>query len=265
MHDARPSQLQRGFINPRLQAMVDDELVAIFSGDKVPVVDDYGTTRWEYCWRRHRSPPATSSYDISNHRNPAHQSRPTRRRCMRDHHAVLGYQDHLVDGEKRARVITRTLPCPRRCPGRCSSSTAPNALSRKLRPRRLMPDAGTGRTVRAIRGVGHHASSLRWDAMHNLHVPSPLLCLRCRAECLPLPQGSSEMRHQDDRNRRCSIRANPSVCNACSVKSAQSSNRTPSWALFACLEQVAGSTCQDIHHLLEGHAEATCLDRAAVR
>ena len=231
-----PANAAMNSLVPRLRAVVDDELVALFAGDEVPTDVDsddvVDSTRWDLLEECRLDPqrPATGVYERISSRKISRTDPDATPMSMRDGRAVLGYQDHyLVDGGK-ARIILHAFVTP----GDVSENQVlldqlrRTLFRRRLRPQRLIADAkyGTARNVRAIEELGMHAyvplhegdtsstyyrhTQFSYDAEHDVY------------HC---PQGTVlKVRHRDDTNERWLYRANASVCNACVVKSACTSS-----------------------------------------
>lgn len=102
---------------PRLRAVVDDELVALFDGDEVPTSDDGDdatTTGWKLLDECRLDPqrPATGSYERISSCKISRTDPDATPISMRDGRSVLGYQDHyLIDGG-RARIILHAFVTP---------------------------------------------------------------------------------------------------------------------------------------------------------
>lgn len=162
-----PANAAMDSLVPRLRAVVDDKLVALFDGDEVPAADDgdaaVSAARWDLLEECRLDPhrPATGSYERISSRKISRTDPDATPMSMRDGRTVLGYQDHyLVDGG-RARIILHAFVTP----GDVSESQVlidqlrRTLFRRKLRPARLIADAkyGTGRNVHAIEELGIRA------------------------------------------------------------------------------------------------------------
>jgi hypothetical protein len=157
-----PANAAMDSLVPRLRAVVDDELVALFAGDEVPPThDDEATTavRWNVLDACRLDPhrPATGSYERSSSRKLSRTDPDATPMAMRDRRTVLGYQDHsLIDGS-RARIILHACVTP----GDVSESQVlvdqlrRTLFRRKLRPARLIADAKDGTECARHRGTGH--------------------------------------------------------------------------------------------------------------
>ncbi len=220
---------------PRLRAVVDGELVALFDGDEVPTTSDAAdgddvtdSTRWDLLEECRLDPgrPATGAYERISSRKISRTDPDATPMTMRDGRTVLGYQDHyLVDGG-RARIILHAFVTP----GEVSESQVlidqlrRTLFRRKLRPQRLIADAryGTGRNVRAIEELGIRA----YVPLHEGDTSSPfyrhtLFTYDAEQDVYHCPQGTVlKFRHRDDQHERWLYRANASACNACPCKSA---------------------------------------------
>jgi hypothetical protein len=174
--------------------------------------------------------PASGTYERISSRKISRTDPDATPMRMRDGRTVLGYQDHyLVDGG-RARIILHAFVTP----GDVSESQVlldqlrRTLFRRKLHPDRLIADAryGTGRNVHAIEELGIRA----YVPLHEGDTSSPyyrhtLFTYDAEQDVYHCPQGTVlKLRHQDDRHERWLYRANPSVCNDCSVKSACTSS-----------------------------------------
>jgi transposase len=225
-----PANAAMDSLVPRLRLVVDDELVALFDGDEVPVDGDgddgADAPRWDLLAECRLDPhrPATGSYERISSQKISRTDPDATPMAMRDGRTVLGYQDHyLVDGG-RARIILHAFVTP----GDVSESQVlvdqlrRTLFRRKLRPKRLIADAryGTGRNVRAIEDLGIRA----YVPLHEGRTSSPYyrhtaFTYDAERDVYQCPQGTVlKFRHQDDRHERWLYRANASVCNACTVK-----------------------------------------------
>jgi transposase len=221
---------------PRLRAVIDDELVALFDGDEVPTRSDdddaADATRWDLLEECRLDPhrPATGSYERISSRKISRTDPDATPMSMRDGRTVLGYQDHyLVDGGK-ARIILHAFVTP----GDVSESQVlidqlrRTLFRRKLRPKLLIADAkyGTARNVRAIEDLGIRA----YMPLHEGDTSSPfyrhtMFTYDAEQDVYHCPQGTVlKFRHRDDTNERWLYRANASACNACSCKAACTSS-----------------------------------------
>jgi transposase len=222
---------------PRLRTVVDEQLVAFFEGDDIPTEvdgeDESDTDRWdllEECRLDPQRPPSGPYQRISSRKISRTDPDAT---PMKTKHgrAVLGYQDHyLVDGGT-SRVILHAFVTP----GDVSESQVlldqvrRTLFRRKLRPQRLIADAGygTARNVHAIEDLGIRAyvplheggtSSRYYRHTHFTYDPEQ--------DVFYCPQGEVlRFRHRDDKHERWLYRARASVCNACAVKSACTSSK----------------------------------------
>jgi transposase len=219
---------------PRLRAVVDGELVALFDGDEVLVNDDdddtAGPSRWDVLEECRLDPqrPATgvSGYERISSRKISRTDPDATPMRMRDGRSVLGYQDHyLIDGG-RARIILHAFVTP----GDVSESQVlidqlrRSLFRRKLRPARLIADAkyGTGPNLRAIEELGIRA----FVPLYDNETAAPLyhhtqFTYDAERDVMVCPQGTIlKFRHRDDAAERWLYRAPPSICNACSFKAA---------------------------------------------
>lgn len=221
---------------PRLRAVVDDELVALFDGDEVPTNDDdddpTGASHWDLLEECRLDPqrPATGSYERISSRKISRTDPDATPMQLRDRRTVLGYQDHyLIDGG-RARIILHAFVTP----GDVSESQVlidqlrRTLFRRKLRPARLIADAkyGTGPNLRAIEELGIRA----FVPLYDNETASPIyhhtqFTYDAERDVMVCPQGTElKFRHRDDTAERWLYRANASVCNACAYKSACTSS-----------------------------------------
>jgi Transposase domain (DUF772)/Transposase DDE domain len=170
-----PGDASMDSLVPRLRAVVDDHLVALFGGDAV--VDDGDDSprgdsgRWdllETC-RLDQSRPPSGSHRRLSARKISRTDPDAAAMAMRDGRTVLGCQDHdLVDGGK-ARIILHGLVTP--------GDVAENQVlldqlrrtlvRRKIRPQRLIADAkyATGKNIRALeeQGIRAYVPLPEWD------------------------------------------------------------------------------------------------------
>lgn len=221
---------------PRLRAVVDDGLVALFEGDEVPAGRDADNVdnaeRWDLLDECRLDPhrPATGSYERISSQKISRTDPDATPMRMRDGRTVLGYQDHyLIDGG-RARIILHAFVTP----GDVSESQVlidqlrRTLFRRKLRPHRLIADAkyGTGPNVHAIEEMGIRA----YVPLHEGDTSSPfyqhtLFTYDAEQDVYYCPQGTVlKFRHRDDAAERWLYRAKASVCNACACKSACTSS-----------------------------------------
>jgi len=231
-----PANAAMDSLVPRLRVVVNDELVALFTGDEVPPQRDTDhagdPTRWDLLEECRLDPhrPATGAYQRISSRKISRTDPDATPMTMRDGRTVLGYQDHyLVDGGT-ARIILHAFVTP----GDVSESQVlidqlyRTLFRRTLRPRRLIADAryGTGRNVRAIEDLGIRA----YVPLHEGRTSSSSFrhtefTYDADQDVYHCPQGAVlKFRHQDDQKERWLYRANASVCNACRVKSACTSS-----------------------------------------
>jgi transposase len=232
-----PANAAMDSLVPRLRAVVDDGLVAIFDGDEVPTGDDgdeVSTAGWKLLDECRLDPqrPATgaSGYERISSQKISRTDPDATPMRLRDCRTVLGYQDHyLIDGG-RARIILHAFVTP----GDVSESQVlidqlrRTLFRRKLRPKRLIADAryGTGPNVHAIEELGIHA----FMPLHEGDTSSPfyrhtMFTYDAEEDVYHCPHGAVlKFRHQDDTAQRWLYRANASVCNACACKAACTSS-----------------------------------------
>jgi transposase len=223
---------------PRLRAVVDDGLVALFDGDEAPANNDdddpAGASRWDVLEECRLNPqrPAigASGYKRISSQKISRTDPDATPMAMRDHRTVLGYQDHyLIDGG-RARIILHAFVTP----GDVSESQVlidqlrRTLFRRKLRPQRLIADAkyGTGPNLRAIEELDIRA----FVPLYDNGSASPLyhhtkFTYDAERDVMVCPQGTVlKFRHRDDTAERWLYRAPASVCNACACKAACTSS-----------------------------------------
>ena len=223
---------------PRLRAVVNDELVALFDGDEVPTNDDdddlAGTSRWDLLAECRLDPqrPATgaSGYERISSRKISRTDPDATPMRLHDRRTVPGYQDHyLIDGG-RARIILHAFVTP----GDVSESQVlvdqvrRTLFRRKLHPNRLIADAkyGTGPNLRAVEELGIRA----FVPLYDNETASPIyhhtmFTYDAERDVMHCPQGTElKFRHRDDTAERWLYRAPASVCNACEFKVACTSS-----------------------------------------
>ena len=226
-----PANAAMDSLVPRLQLVVDDQLVALFDGDESPTTDDQGE-RWDLLEECRLDPqrPATSSYERISSRKISRTDPDATPTQLRDRRTVLGYQDHyLIDGG-RARIILHAFVTP----GDVSESQVlidqlrRTLFRRKLRPQRLITDAkyGTGPNLRAVEELGVRA----FVPLYDNETASPIyhhtmFTYDAERDVMHCPQGTElKFRHCDDTADRWLYRAPVSVCNACECKAACTSS-----------------------------------------
>jgi transposase len=231
-----PANAAMDSLVPRLRLVVDDEVVALFDGDAVPTEGDgddvADAPRWDVLEECRLDPerPATGTYERISRRKISRTDPDATPMNMRDGRTVLGYQDHyLIDGG-RARIIWHAFVTP----GDVSESQVlidqlrRTLFRRQLRPQRLIADAkyGTARNVRAIEELGIRAYvPLHEGDASSLFYRHTQFTHDAEQDVYYCPQGSVlKFRHRDDTAERWLYRANASVCNACSCKSACTSS-----------------------------------------
>ncbi len=233
-----PANAAMDSLVPRLRAVVDDGLLALFDGDEVPTTDGddgpAGTSRWDLLEECRLDPPrpavGASGYERISSQKISRTDPDATPMRLRDRRTVLGYQDHyLIDGGQ-ARIILHAFVTP----GDVSESQVlidqlrRTLFRRKLRPRRLIADAryGTGPNVHAIEELGIQA----FMPLHEGDTASPfyrhtMFTYDVERDVMVCPQGTTlKFRHRDDATERWLYRANASACNACACKSACTSS-----------------------------------------
>jgi transposase len=233
-----PANAAMDSLVPRLRAVVDDGLVALFDGDEVPTTDGNDapadTSRWDLLEECRLDPqrPAVgaSGYARISSQKISRTDPDATPMRLRDRRTVLGYQDHyLIDGG-RARIILHAFVTP----GDVSESQVlidqlrRTLFRRKLRPHRLIADAkyGTGPNLRAIEELGIRA----FVPLYDNETASPIyhhtqFTYDAERDVMVCPQGTTlKFRHRDDAAERWMYRAPASVCNACACKVACTSS-----------------------------------------
>ncbi len=196
-------------------------------------MDDADTDRWDLLETCRLDPqrPASGPYQRISSRKISRTDPDATPMKTKHGRAVLGYQDHyLVDGGT-SRVILHAFVTP----GDVSESQVlldqvrRTLFRRKLRPQRLIADAGygTARNVHAIEDLGIRA----YVPVHEGGTSSPYyrhtrFTYDPEQDVFYCPQGEVlRFRHRDDKHERWLYRARASVCNACAVKSACTSSK----------------------------------------
>jgi transposase len=226
-----PANAAMDSLVPRLRAMVDNQLVALFDGDEVPTErnaeDTPSSVRWDLLEECRLDPqrPATGAYERISSRKISRTDPDATPMAMRDHRTVLGYQDHyLVDGGK-ARVILHALVTP----GDVSESQVlldqlrRTLFRRKLRPKRLIADAkyATGENIRALeeQGIRAYMPLPEWDKS-SLYYRNAAFAYDEERDVYRCPQEQVLKREwTDEAGERVIYRARAAACNACPVKS----------------------------------------------
>ena len=226
-----PANAAMDSLVPRLRAVVDGQLVALFAGDEGSAdrhADDTpGSVRWDLLEECRLDPqrPATGAYERISSRKISRTDPDATPMAMRDRRTVLGYQDHyLVDGGT-ARVILHALVTP----GDVSESQVlldqlrRTLFRRNLRPKRLIADAkyATGENIRALeeQGIRAYTPLPEWDKS-SPYYRNAAFAYDAEADVYRCPRSQVlKLEWTDEAGQRAIYRARAAACNACPVKS----------------------------------------------